>query len=380
MFAVSSGSPMQVVHCAAYGGPYAGSFIPMLEAAANEANSRGYPTTLIFSEAARGRAWLADLDQRLPVRVVDLGSSRRQGLWPAMHELMPILDRSDRRVVLHTHFSGFDIPAALLGARSRKASVVWHAHTRLSDDRRIRIRNTARYRVLGPVISRILCVSPELREALRRRGAPAKKLVDFPNAIDTRRFAPVTREMRESARRVLGLDQSARVVLHFGWDWEVKGGELLLAIADRLSHVPDLVFVTVLGEEIHARDRIDGRPNVRALAPSSEVTQLYAASDVFLSCSRYEGMPLAILEGLACGLPMVATDLPIHRRLLTGLPGAELITRDPSLGATAVERVAALSPEPRLAHERLARERAESYGLDGWAENLVDLYEAVIRS
>src|SRR5579884_2521132 len=343
--AVSNGSPMQVVHCAAYGGPYGGSFIAMLAAAASEAGARGYPTTLVFSDIARDRPWLADLDQDLPVRFVDLGASRREGLRPAVREIARIVGECTGPVVVHTHFSGFDIAAALVGGRFRRASVFWHAHTRLSEGRKIRIRNTLRYRLLAPFVTRILCVSPDLREMLRSRGAPADKLVDFPNAIDLNRFVPATPERRRSARRALGLSEEARVVLHFGWDWEVKGGELLLAIAERMVGLEDVVLVTVLGEDLRNRARLDGHPNVRALAPSDDVTQLYAASDVFLSCSKDEGMPLAMLEALACGLPVAATDLPVHRQLLDGLPGGEVIPRDPGPAAAVVERLAALSPE-----------------------------------
>ena len=230
-------------------------------------------------------------------------------------------------------------------------------------------------------MARILCVSPEIHSQLSRRGAPKRKLQDFPNAIDLGRFEPITGHERVAARRSLGLPESARVILHFGWSWQRKGGDLMVAAAELMATDPGVVALTVLGETGAASTapRLIGHPVVRPLAPTDDVRRLYAAADVFLSTSTAEGMPFAVLEALACGLPVVATELPVLRELLDGLPGVATVAADPRAIAAGVAAVMALGDRERQQHAQLARGRIEaSYALGPWARRLVDLYEQLV--
>jgi glycosyltransferase involved in cell wall biosynthesis len=373
--------PIHVIHCADYAGPYPGSFVPMLAAAANEAQGRGYQTTVGLADEARNRPWLSELHDISEVRFFSVNQSRVAGIWPAIGELRSVLRASPNPTVIHTHFTTFDIPAALIRLRDPKVAVIWHEHTPLRGDPRAQLRNTLRYACLGSLVSQILCVSPELRTTLLSRRAPGRKLLDFPNAIDLRRFSRVSPSERALARRSLGLPKHARVVLHFGWNWQVKGGDLMLAAAEDLATDPDLVVLTVIGE--NAADdgvpALEGNPIVRALGPTNDVNRLYAAADVFLSCSRAEGMPFAVLEALACGLPVVATDLPVQRDLLAGLPGAATVASEPSSIAAGVREMLSLNPGARIEHAEASRARiGSSFALEPWARRLVDLYEGAL--
>lgn len=369
---------MHVIQCADYAGPYEGSFIPMLVAAANEAGTRGYRTTVCLSEIARGRDWLSELDGVAEVRFIATADRRAAGIPSSARELRSVLAASPGPAVIHTHFGTFDIPGALTRVGRRHVAVLWHEHTPLNDDPGARLRNTIRYSCLGPLVSRILCVNPEIRMRLQARGAPARKLCDFPNAIDLRRFAPIRAGQRSAARRALGLADDARVILHFGWNWHRKGGDLMLAAAETLAAEPGLVVLTVMGEDAVPAS---GREHsvVRRVPPSKDVRDLYAAADVFLSASRAEGMPFAVLEALACGLPVVATDLPILRELLAGLPGATIVAPEPAAIAAGIRQMLCLSESELNEHAELVRGRLRaSFSLDAWARRLVDLYERLL--
>jgi glycosyltransferase involved in cell wall biosynthesis len=368
---------MHVIICAEYGGPYPGSFVPMLAATAREARRRGYPTTVLLPGGARQRPWITQLEAVAEVRFGSDGSSRGLKLRSDLGAFTAALGAHAGPAVIHTHFDTSDIPAALMRLRRPGTAVFWHCHNPIRDGRLWRLRTSLRFACFGQLVNGILCVSQELRDDLRARAAPRRKLRVFPNAIDTRTFAPVSDAERSAARRSLGLPDDARVVLHYGWSWYRKGGDLMLGAAELLVDEPDLVILTVVSEDDPASGSLAGAPNVRMHPPTADVKGLLAAADVFLSCSRAEGaLPLAVLEALACDLPVVVTDIPVQARLVAGLPAAAAVPVDPLGIATGIRRMLAVSEDDRSRHRALVKEMFEtSFSLDAWSRRLLDLYE-----
>jgi glycosyltransferase involved in cell wall biosynthesis len=357
----------------------------MLVAAAMAARSRGYETTICFSEIAHDRPWLDELSDLADVRFIDSSGPRA-----TMPQLKQILDETKGQpTILHTHFGAFDESAALVGLGRADTAVLWHAHS--AGPRAIRLRSKAHGAIFGRMVDGVLCVSPEIYEEGLRRRIPPDKLLQLPNAIDLARFSAIAPAERAAARRELGLSDTAEVVLHFGWDWRRKGGDLMLATAELMTdHEPDAsgelmanpepIFLTVLGEgsERAPDELFSGRPAVRALAPG-EARELYAAADVFLNCSRAEGMPYALLEALARGLLVVATDLPVQREMLDGLIGARVVAPEPGEIAAGLHEVLALPLEQRREHASAGRARvASSHALEPWSQRLVDLYDKAL--
>ena len=259
---------MHLIICAEYGGPYPGSFVPMLAATAREAGSRGYPTTVLLPDGARHRSWIAELEPVADVRFAADGSSRAAKLRTDLAAFAAALAARPGPAVIHTHFDTSDIPASLMRLRRPGVAVFWHAHNPVRDGRLWRLRTSLRLGCFGQLVNGILCVSQELRDDLRARAAPRRKLRVFPNAIDTRVFAPASAAERNAARRSLGLPDDARVVLHYGWSWYRKGGDLMLGAADLLADEPGLVILTVLSEDEAASRSLDRHPVVRAQAPT----------------------------------------------------------------------------------------------------------------
>src|SRR5437764_1065951 len=293
---------MRVVQLAAYSGPYSGSFVPMLRASLLAARDRGWDPHLVLSTSVEtaGYSWIAELgDVGAPITFLDPGL-RLSRASPITRLIAP-----EGPTVLHTHFTGFDITAVLAGWRRPAVSVLWHLHSPQKADLAVRARNAIKYALVARGTYRLLCVAPDIASEVRRRGAPADRVEFFPNAIDTERFPWPDPDDRASARAALGLPPEAPIVLHFGWDWHRKGGDVFLEMIARLTTmVPELLGVTVGGGD-QARDagRALGIGNsLRVMESVADVQRLYAAADVFASPSRAEGMPFAVAEALCRGV------------------------------------------------------------------------------
>lgn len=349
----------------------------MLSAAAAAAREDGYETTICFSEVARNRPWLEELDGLADIRFIE-----RTGIRGVMRQLSRVLSEGNGSpVLLHTHFGTFDEAAALLGITRRHTAVLSHLHS--GNPRPVRLRSKAYGAVMGHLVDGVICVSREVYDQARARAVPASKLILLPNAIDPDRFPPITADERAEARRALNLAPEAEVVVHFAWDWHIKGGDRLLAVADAMATRPNATFLTVLSEHRAGvpADELERRPNVRALGPRDNVNELYAAADAFLNCSRAEGgLPYAVIEALARGLPAVVTDPPVRPELVQGLPGGRAV--DPQIPAIAgaVGEVLGLTQAEREDHAAAARARVcESYALAPWARRLVSVYDRVLE-
>lgn len=363
-------APGHIIQCADYGGPYSGSFVPMLASVARAARDRGFGTTICFSAVARGRSWLTELDGLAPIHFIE-----PDGAQANLRRLRQIVDEHrGSPLVLHSHFGTFDLPAALLGLSRRQTVVLSHAHS--ANPRPIRLRSRAYGAVMGRAVDATICVSRDIYADARARAFPPGHLIYMPNAVDVERFGPITPAERAAARDALGVPSEARLVLHFGWDWAVKGGDRFLAAAKLMDGRADTVFMTVTEDPAFAavQEKV-GAMNVIAVRPRESINELYAAADVFVNCSPAEGMPYAILEALARGVPVVATDLPVAREVLDGLAAARIVSPEAADIAGAVEDLLALDGGDRRAATTSARERIEdSYALKSWAQSLVDLY------
>jgi glycosyltransferase involved in cell wall biosynthesis len=349
---------VRLLHLAGYYGPYRGSFVPMLEAVAASAAALGWECELVFPEDVRGRAWVPELASKATVRF----------LAPRRRPLAELLAEHDGPAILHTHFTAFDVPA-VLAAGSRP--VFWHLHSRPVDRPAVVARNVVKYAAFGRRVERIICVGAGILDAARRRGAPRSKLVLLPNAIDTHRFAPPAEEERRAAREALGLPADAAVLLHFGWDWETKGGDLFLAAAARLNR-PRIALTIGAGDEARAgADRLGIEDVVRVGPPSDRVEQVYAAADVLVASSRAEGMPYAVAEAVSTGLPVVATDIPGHQGFG---PGVRLATGEEGIAA-AIEAALDRGASESEASRRFA---VENLDLAVWVKRVFALYDEAL--
>ncbi len=237
-----------------------------------------------------------------------------QGLVRALH-------REHQFDCIDAHYVFPDGVAAVLIGRSLQIPVSLTAHG--SD-----IHTFSRFPTVRPQIrwalrqaDAVAAVSSSLARIMLQLEPSLPPPVEIGNGIDTTRFFP---EDRSLARRIVGLDEDAKVIVSVAALRHVKGCDLLVRAASLLkASTPGckLLFVGD-GPELAALQRLAAELNCADICtfvgPVShqELRHYYSAADVSCLASRNEGCPNVVLESLACGTPVVATRVGAVPKIL----------------------------------------------------------------
>lgn len=168
---------------------------------------------------------------------------------------------------------------------------------------------------------RIICVSDSVLNECRRAGVPESKCVVIENAIDEEQFRR-TRSVEAAKREMWDAGESQLVIGAIGRLAEEKGFDRLI---EAFVHLLDtgvdarLVIAGEGPEEAALKEQIamTGRGNQIALVGFCQDTRRFLESlDLFVLSSLREGLPNVVLEAMAMGVPVVATDVGSVRRLI----------------------------------------------------------------
>jgi len=225
----------------------------------------------------------------------------------------------------------------------------------------------------GRMCERIICVSEAERERGRHAGIKARMEV-VRNGVSTDALRAVANAQPPSAIRVdLGLPPGPLAVC-IGRLSEQKGQDVLLAAWPQIvARVPS-AHLALVGEGTDAaRHRMP--VGVLAAGPRVDVPKWLAAADVVIAPSRYEGLSLAVLEAMAVGRPVVATDVDGMKESLGATAGCVVPPEEPeALVAPVVARLQ--EPERAAAEGRAAGRRArELFDVRRTHDELARLYE-----
>lgn len=203
-----------------------------------------------------------------------------------------------------------DAYGAMLAAR--RAGVPLVAGARGSD---VRVRDTISRHLTRRVVRaarRLLVVSEDLGQlSVQRYGADAARVCVIPNGCDAATFHPGD---RAAARRALGIAPDATVVLYVGRLVAEKGlRELIEAFRQLAVQRPNLELVLVGGGPMQGELGALGASigGIRLTGPMAPATVAHwmVAADLVTLPSYSEGHPNVLVEALACGRPVVATDV-----------------------------------------------------------------------
>ena len=250
-------------------------------------------------------------------------ASRLQATGRMMSELLRILPNVDL-----IHVQGFSSKNVLIAmvAKMLRRPIVQHLQTAMHDEPSVIAAQGRLAWWSFANADRYLSVSPGLIDHYLAAGLPPDRIQQAPNGVDAERFRPATREERMQLRAALGLPGARPLILFVGTMAADKQPQVLFDAWLRLQHDPALASTLVLvgatsprqfeadaalAREIRRRaDESGFGDRVIFAAPTNQVHDYFRAADVYALPSKREGLPIALLEAMACGLPCVASRLP----------------------------------------------------------------------
>lgn len=318
------------------------------------------------------------LFEKESIRVESLRLGRLKGLFFARRALKAWLAKEKPEII---HSQGFraDLLSVALLARTYCKN---HSLTRIAT-----VRNHAfiDYRmtygwpgwIMAAIhnyalkhIDRVVAVSHSVASALLRSGIPANVIH---NGTDCQRFKTMSPEKRFTGRQALGIEREACLFIASGHLSERKDPELIIkaSLALPSAHLI-LLGDGPLGPPLRRRYMAEER--IHFLGRRADVERFLGMADLFISTSKSEGLPNAVMEAMACGLPCVLSDISPHKEILSPAPFAGSLVPLASLEAL---KACLMDAKPHLIERALIRDAAVSFfSGETMSKKYADLYIA----
>jgi glycosyltransferase involved in cell wall biosynthesis len=290
------------------------------------------------------------------------------------------LMRREKPDIVHTHLFKSDLHGRLAARLASVPVVISTAHNNDSWARRAPLGWL--YGCTSRLADRLIAVSEEVREyQLRYTFIPPEKIVTIDNGVDMRRFDG-KEEAGRAVRAEFGIAPDAPLVGMIGRLTEQKDhATFLQAVGHIRAALPKTRFLVVgdgpLRENLIEQARslkLDDAVIFAGLR--SDIPAVMAALDVLVFSSRWEGLPVTLLEGMAAAKPVVSTAVG-------GVPGVvgegeSALLVPAGMASVLADAVVRVLRDPALAQKLSALARArvrEKYSLDSMLDRTLALYE-----
>jgi len=291
--------------------------------------------------------------------------------------------RAEKFDLIHSHLSYANILGCLAGYFAGIPVIATLHSTGHDPHRKLRLVTRLEEIILRYFARRIIAVGYTVAAAYRAHLG--SRTVDvIPNGVPA--SIHLSPQARQYLRREMAGDENRVVIISVGRFVQAKGYEDMIeafAILHRRDPRPVLVIAGVgrLFDKIEKKiSELQLEDSVNCLGARSDISQLLAASDIYASSSHREGLPVALLEAMMAGLPIVGTSVGDIPKVVTPETGIIVPPHEPARLADALGNLVS-APEKARAMGNAARARAmQEYSWDVWMKRIASLYEETLSS
>ncbi|WP_010246062.1 glycosyltransferase [Acetivibrio cellulolyticus] len=278
--------------------------------------------------------------------------------------------------LIHTQFLRENYIALLSKLLNPKVKVFYTNHFILYNNKFLRITN----RMLNPLRSTIIAVCNKGKDMMISNGVDGKKIKVIFNGIDVNYWAE---KIESTMRKEFGIGEDEFVFLCASRFANDKGHKFLINSVAELKKLTDRKFRCVLAndgplfEECKNQVRELGLENdVIFTGFRKDIKNLIYGSDLYINSSEHEALSFAIIEVLACGIPVIATNMAGNGDIINDETNCGILVEyNNSKGlAEAVNRIMSDKDLQRMLRENALKTVKEKFNLDKVAAETYNLY------
>lgn len=289
-----------------------------------------------------------------------------------------------RMLSLHTSLAAYFARLALLSMGKRRPVVMNTVHGYLFDKDTPRAKRSlllGAERMTAPVTDWLLTMNRQDTGIAQRYGLGKTIVPTGGMGVDLARFRQPTPAGREEARARLGI-RPAEVAMVYAAEFSGRKNQAMLIEAMRSLPENTVLLLPGRGANREQCRRLAREAGVRERVHFPGFVQgmedYYHAADICVSASRIEGLPFNVMEAMACGLPVIASDIKGHQDLVRdGENGLLYPFGDGKAFAAAVKRL--LDPAERRRMGGNARQSVQRFGRDTVFPELTAIYEKAVK-
>ena len=278
--------------------------------------------------------------------------------------------------LIHAHFFLAGVAALVLGRAQRKPVVLTEQWSVFLPDDPAKLSPLMRQiaRATFANVDVVLPVSRALRDGIRALGVSADFRV-VPNVVDVEQFHPTP-----TARR----NGSTPTLIGVGGLYHAKGWEFLLEAVALLARKGRDFHLDIVGdgelreryEQLAERLAVSDRVTFHGWLPKDDVARRVREADVFVTTSRYDSNPCAVIEALSSGVPVVGTAVGGIPDMISD--GMGLLAAPGNPASIAEQLRTALDDRESWDRDAIARTAGERYGAEHVGAELAAVYDEVI--